>query len=159
MCFGNVLLKGAHASELYTYFDTESDSCCVWILLNRYVYFFFVVRKTFGLAFGITRMETAFYLTRRKVLGPEDLGQGMVSYWVYLHSRASNGTNSIWCHCSSEFVRLDFRRSLVSGLPSPFPEQRLVIEPKNLYDLQKMLKMSSTLEKKKKRKQLFHLKN
>ena len=38
------------------------------------------------------------------------------------------------------FARLDFRRSLVSGLPSPrrsassFPEQRLVIEPGPLQD-------------------------
>ena len=42
-----------------------------------------------------------------------------------------------WNISSEDTHRLDFRRSLVSGLPSPagsFPEQRLVIEPRILKD-------------------------
>lgn len=49
------------------------------ISLNGYVYFSFLVRKIFGLAFGITCMETAFHLTKRKVLGLADRDLEMVS--------------------------------------------------------------------------------
>ena len=52
--------------------------CCSMVMST----FFFLVRKTFGLAFGITRMETAFHLTKRKVLELEDRGLGTVSRWV-----------------------------------------------------------------------------
>ena len=66
-----------------TFFDPDSDSYCYRMSINGYVYFFsFLVRRTFGLAFGITRMETAFYLTKRKASGLGDRDLGMVSYWM-----------------------------------------------------------------------------
>ena len=57
---------------------------------------FFLVRKTFGLAFGITRMVTAFLLTKGKVLGPEDRDLGMVSFWAsFSYLRTCNAVGNL----------------------------------------------------------------
>ena len=84
--------------------------CMLWswlrLLLPLYVAqwlcfpLFFLVKKTIGLAFGITRMETVFPLTKRKVLGPVDRDLGMVSFWV---SFSYLGRQNV-CTCNSYYV-------------------------------------------------------
>ena len=66
---------------------------------------------------------------------------------LYIISLKSDKLTLSICVALGKFVRLHFRRSLVSGLPSPrttssFPEQRLVIEPINSFAMSMVTDLS-----------------